>query len=223
MKTCLKCLVELDIKLFGKRKETNDGLDRWCKLCRNSFNKEYRNRASNKVKENIIASRIKYELNNRNSILDKKRNYCKAHKKAKKLYDITYRAINKEKISKYKYNWTKKQLETNIEFKIKRNLRRRIHHVLKGESKSKSTMELIGCTISEFIKHIENQFVDNMSWDNYGKWHIDHIIPCYKFNLNIPEEQAKCFHYSNQRPLWAVDNLSRQRDKLEYSTKDLKS
>ena len=84
-------------------------------------------------------------------------------------------------------------------------------------------MTLIGCNISEFIKHIENQFVDNMSWDNYGKWHIDHIIPCYTFDLTKPEEQERCFHYSNQRPLWAVDNLSRQRDKLEYSTKVLKS
>ena len=47
--------------------------------------------------------------------------------------------------------------------------------------------------------------------DNYGKWHIDHIIECHRFDLTKPEEQRKCFHYSNQRPLWAIDNLSRKK------------
>ena len=45
-----------------------------------------------------------------------------------------------------------------------------------------------------------------MTWNNYGKWHIDHITPCAKFNLSIPDEQQLSFHYTNLQPLWAIDN-----------------
>jgi hypothetical protein len=74
-------------------------------------------------------------------------------------------------------------------------------------------MKLIGCSIEEFKSYIESLFEVGMSWENYNfkTWHIDHIIPCYKFDLSIPEHQYECFHYTKQRPLWAKDNLSRPR------------
>ena len=52
-----------------------------------------------------------------------------------------------------------------------------------------------------------------MDWENYGfgdnKWHIDHIIPCAAFDLTIPEQQKRCFHYTNLQPLWQRENLSK--------------
>ncbi len=48
-----------------------------------------------------------------------------------------------------------------------------------------------------------------MSWENRNEWHLDHIIPCSKFNLSKEEDLKKCFHYSNLQPLWAKDNLSK--------------
>ena len=47
-----------------------------------------------------------------------------------------------------------------------------------------------------------------MSWNNYGfdTWHIDHIIPCDKFDLTDPKQQEQCFHYTNLQPLWAIEN-----------------
>ena len=52
-----------------------------------------------------------------------------------------------------------------------------------------------------------------MNWSNWNKegWHIDHIKPCYSFNLSNPEQQKECFHYTNLRPLWSKENLSRPR------------
>ena len=48
-----------------------------------------------------------------------------------------------------------------------------------------------------------------MSWDNYGLWHIDHRVPCVKFDLSKPIEQQKCFNFKNLQPLWAIDNLKK--------------
>ena len=69
----------------------------------------------------------------------------------------------------------------------------------------------MGCTLDQFKRHIENLWLDGMSWENYGKkgWHIDHILPCASFDLADPEQQRKCFHYTNLQPLWATDNWSK--------------
>ena len=48
-----------------------------------------------------------------------------------------------------------------------------------------------------------------MSWENYGKWHIDHIIPCSSFDLSIEENKLKCFSWKNLRPCWAIENLEK--------------
>lgn len=55
--------------------------------------------------------------------------------------------------------------------------------------------------------HLENQFTDGMSWDNMGKWHIDHITPLS--SAKTPEELKSLCHYLNLQPLWAFDNLSK--------------
>jgi hypothetical protein len=90
------------------------------------------------------------------------------------------------------------------------NLRSRIVLALKGNPKLETTMKLVGCSVEFLKQHLEKQFKKDMSWSNYGKWHIDHIKPCSKFDLSKPEEQRKCFHYTNLQPLWAKENYSKQ-------------
>jgi len=68
-------------------------------------------------------------------------------------------------------------------------------------------MKVLGCTPIQFKAYIESLFLEGMTWDNMDKWHLDHIKPCASFDLSIHEEFKKCFHYTNQRPLWATDNL----------------
>jgi predicted transcriptional regulator len=60
---------------------------------------------------------------------------------------------------------------------------------------------------AELKLHIETKFTDGMNWDNYGKWHIDHIYPLSKLNLQEKQDLAKACHYTNLQPLWAKDNL----------------
>lgn len=68
-------------------------------------------------------------------------------------------------------------------------------------------MELTGCSKDDLYSHLESKFTEGMNWDNYGKWHIDHIKPCVSFDLTDTEEQKKCFHWTNLQPLWAIDNM----------------
>lgn len=59
--------------------------------------------------------------------------------------------------------------------------------------------------------HLEKQFLPGMAWENYGKWHIDHIRPRRLFDRT--EEGVKAsWCLSNLRPLWAADNI-RKSDK----------
>jgi len=112
---------------------------------------------------------------------------------------------NKEKINANARNKRK----NDINFKIKSNLRKRLSHLLRLSlvAKTEQTMSLLGCSIVYLKNHLESKFTQGMSFDNYGDWHIDHIVPCNSFDLTILENREKCFHYSNLQPLWAVDNF----------------
>jgi hypothetical protein len=72
--------------------------------------------------------------------------------------------------------------------------------------------------MSDLFKHLESKFTEGMSWSNYGYkgWHVDHIKPCASFDLSDPEEQKKCFHYTNLQPLWWYDNFKKGA-KLDYA------
>ncbi len=118
---------------------------------------------------------------------------------------------NRLKINAYRRNRRK----TNPSFLIEDRIRARMRDALKRtrQNKNGSTKSLLGCSIPNFRIYLESLFEPGMSWQNYGEWHIDHIMPCAIFDLAKPDHQRRCFHFSNQRPLWASDNLSRKRAK----------
>jgi len=123
-----------------------------------------------------------------------------------KVWKKTYLEKHKERLSTEE----KLRRKTDSSYALKKNMRARVYFLLKGYQKSKSTLGLLGCADIEQLKtHLERQFTDGMSWENYGQWHVDHIRPCAAFDLSKAEEQQKCFHYTNLQPLWAEDNLSK--------------
>jgi hypothetical protein len=122
-----------------------------------------------------------------------------------------YYRENKEKINKWRRCYRKNKFENDVEYKLTHLLRRRVYMAIKKQygAKALKTMELLSCDIVKCKKHVESLFKLGMTWNNYGKWHIDHIIPCSSFDLTEPEQQKKCFHYTNLQPLWAEDNLKK--------------
>jgi hypothetical protein len=171
------------------------------------YAKKYRKEHRQKILEynKIYKQNHKVETKEYAKKYDKKR-YLK--NKGKFLSQMKeYYQENKNTIIKQHLEYQKNRLKKDVSYKIIRYLRARIWSVLKGITKSDTTKKLIGCTIDQLKVHLENQFTEGMSWENYGKWHVDHIRPCSSFNLTNIKEQKRCFNYTNLQPLWAVDNL----------------
>jgi hypothetical protein len=68
---------------------------------------------------------------------------------------------------------------------------------------------MLGCSVQELWNHLESKFTPGMTRDNYGKWHVDHIVPCVAFDLTDETQQLECFNFRNLQPLWARDNLKK--------------
>jgi hypothetical protein len=76
-----------------------------------------------------------------------------------------------------------------------------------GYTKDSKTKEYLGCDWQTLKLHMEKQFLPGMSWDNIDKWHIDHVIPVCA--ARTEDEVRRVSHYTNLRPLWGADNLSK--------------
>lgn len=156
--------------------------------------KEYATKNVDKGKERFL----KWYKKNRDKILIKN----------KEKYDE-----NKEEINKKQYKYRKKRLKTDIQYYIKDRLSSRIRMAIMQQTgkKTERTIELLGANIDTVRKHIEGQWEIGMTWENHSiiGWHIDHIIPCANFDLTDPEQQKKCFNYTNLQPLWYLDNIQK--------------
>jgi hypothetical protein len=148
-----------------------------------------------------------YYIKNSKKLKEYSKKYYKLHKRAIKIKNRKYDYNNKEKVAKRRNIYHILRKQRDIKYKILCNLRTRLYLALKGNPKSFTTMKLVGCSIEKLKNHLQNKFKSGMSWANYGKWEIDHIIPCTKFDLSKSNDQRKCFHYTNLQPLWAKDNL----------------
>lgn len=77
-------------------------------------------------------------------------------------------------------------------------------------TKSKKSFELLGCNMDTFRAHVEQQFTEGMTWDNYGfgndKWNFDHIVPLLYDDPDQKEIERR-MHYTNIQPMWQKDNM----------------
>lgn len=198
MKVCTLCKQSKKIDEYYIDNRMVCGRTSGCKECLSYKSKMYKRKKYNfkpRTKNNNLSSY--YSRNREKLLIDKKR------------YDNN--PVNKEKRKAYIREYNRKQRLLNRSYKIKDNISRRIRGAIRHGYKNTNTLELLGCSIEELKIHLEKQFRDGMSWNNYGMygWHIDHIKPCSAFDLTDLEQQKICFHYSNLQPLWAAENLSK--------------
>jgi len=224
-KTCSKCKITKPITEFCKKKNRKEGLSYWCKDCKKEAKKIYDQLHKKEIEEYRNSHRKesrKYRQSRKEETKTYRKQYYKEHRQEELFYCKKYSQSHKKEIN----TCNKNRKKTDMNFKIRCNLRTRIWHGLKGDFKSLPTMFLTGCDIEYLMYHLQCKFAKGMSWDNHGngwhgkkEWHIDHIKPCASFDLSKPEEQRECFHYSNLQPLWAKDNMKKGQNTMNKPCK----
>lgn len=89
--------------------------------------------------------------------------------------------------------------------RIRNSVSARMWAALKGRSDG-ALFSRLGYDVETLMRHLESKFHRGMGWDNYGKWHVDHIRPCAEFDMTDERQFQECWSLSNLQPLWAPDN-----------------
>ena len=187
-KICSKCKGEKLLSDFTKDKNRCDGYYVYCKEC----------------------CKVSYQSKS-SEIKEKSRNYYYNNKEKNQTKILERNRLWRKNNPSY----TTDRKKSDPAFKLIKNLRRRLNRFINFTyiTKRNTTINLVGCSPKELKLFLENKFADNMSWENYGEWHIDHIIPLS--SAKTEEDLYKLSHYTNLQPLWAKDNLSKS-NKLDY-------
>ena len=195
-KKCGVCGMIKSVNEFNKKIDRGKYILRhFCKLCHKADTQRWQKANPDKVRAESQRQRDKYPEKSRESV--------------KK-----YRMKHPEVIREAARRWRNKN-RNNANFKIRRNISGRLWASLRGIAKSKSTFKFLGYSVTTLMSHLERQFKDGMTWENYGDWHVDHKRPCCTFNFtSIDCEDVKtCWSLNNLQPLWAIENRKKWRKK----------
>ena len=103
------------------------------------------------------------KLNSHNKI-----GVCRKHRSkssVRKAYENQWKKANKDRYTEAKKQWSRKHPEYFVNWRkssinriIAHSLRVRLNRVVRGQSAIKN----LGCDVSEFLAHLEKQFVERM-------------------------------------------------------------
>jgi len=202
-KICSKCKEEKGVLDFYKDKTRKDGYRSRCKICCNIESSNYQ-----KSNPHICAIKSKkYRENHPSKVKETHKKWRDKNIVSERQRSSEWKKNNRDKVNEYRV----KQRKTNPLFKLTHNVRCRINDYMRKVSitKNNKTFDIVGCSPQFLKEYLESQFVEGMTWDNYGQcgWHIDHIIP-----LSSADDEERVYelcHYSNLQPLWEEDNLKK--------------
>lgn len=143
--------------------------------------------------------------------------WSEQNKEHLKQYLKEYREKNIDDIRKTKRDYERNRKARDPLYKLISNFRTAIYTVLKESNVDKygHYFEILQYTPEELINHLEKQFIDTMSWNNYGIWHVDHKLPITSFDIQEmgDKEFMRCWCLDNLQPMWGEENI-RKSNKL---------
>lgn len=150
---------------------------------------------------------------NKEHLSGKMRTWYENNKEHRKQYLKEYREKNIDKIRETKRIYQKHKRHTDPIYKLISNFRSAIYIVLKENNLQKygHYFDVLGYTPEQLIEHLERQFNNGMTWENYGEWHIDHIKPISSFIFESSDdgEFRKCWSLENLQPMWGIENIKK--------------
>ena len=153
----------------------------------------------------------KYYESNKKKISEYYSDWREDKKEHLKEYQKKWREENRDKLRKTKRDYQQHLRDTDPIYKLISNFRTAIYTVLKESNVDKygHYFDVLQYTPEELITHLELQFKDDMSWDNYGIWHVDHMLPITSFDIREmgDEEFMKCWSLDNLQPMWGEENI----------------
>lgn len=220
-KICTRCKVS---KPLGEFRKKLDKLTSACAACLSAADKAYwANRSAEKV-EKQNARRLEWVKKNpeakaRGNAAYLARNPQRVKESQRKWYEKNVEYFrekskrwaleNPEQYREMMRRAEAKMLAQNPVFAMKKRCRALVGASLRsgGFVKRSATAQILGCSWREFAAHIEKQFLKGMTWENRHAWHLDHIVPLA--TASTAEDVIRLNHFTNLRPFWAEDNLSK--------------
>lgn len=138
------------------------------------------------------------------------REWFRKNKDKMRIWHQEWRNKNRKRMAEWYNRYDKERKKIDIKYHLDKNIRIRVWQALKAKKAGQGWKNLVGYEVEDLISHLEKQFDDKMTWENYGSyWQIDHIKPISLFKYKTAEdtEFKKCWALENLQPLEAKENL----------------
>lgn len=185
--------------------------------------KEYQKKYREEHKEIAKEYQKKYRANNKQKAKDNHYKWRMENKEKISGYSKKRYSLHTDKVKETNKKWAKNNIDkvrsirNRAVTKLRNTSRGRlsvnfgnyIRDSIRESKNGRHWENVVGYSLIQLTKHLEKQFLPGMSWDNYGMWHIDHIVPISAHNYSSVDDIdfKKCWSLKNLRPLWASDNL----------------
>ncbi len=212
-KICTKCKIPKSLGEFSFDSRDKGYRKSRCKECLKKYDGQYREYNRKVIREK---DRDRYQIN-KGTIKKRHELYYQNNKARFKKWASQYYRNHKNEIRIYQKanivrrrtcenRWIKNRRKIDPVFRLKRNISSRISSALRSNKASWSWESLVRYTVIDLKLHLEKQFEPNMSWENYGEWHIDHRRPVSWFD-NSERGLLNAWKLDNLQPMWAHENL----------------
>lgn len=233
MKPCNKCSTAKPLTEFHKNKSSLDGYTHVCKDCAIAKSRAWY--AANK--EKAAATMKAYREENKEACVARAQTWAEENREKSRQIKSAWKKRNPETVRRHAREgarrnpekmaarkkiyreanphvareYQRKRRAENVNQRVNDAMGNRFRDVLRSNKGGRSWKHLAGYDVVQLKACLESLFLDGMSWENYGEWHIDHIRPVasFDFSVDLLQTVRACWALPNLQPLWALDNIKK--------------